>query len=129
MPYKDPAKKAEWQRRRRLEQPQEMTEDARERVRLRRKEVRESNLATYGTRYTENELQKMYHCSLEQYAERMGTSDSCEVCGSEKNLCYDHCHETMVFRGVLCRCCNQALGKLGDNLEGLKRAVEYLEKN
>lgn len=40
----------------------------------------------------------------------------------------DHCHHTGLFRGWLCGKCNTAIGKLGDTLEGVKRAVAYLEK-
>ena len=43
----------------------------------------------------------------------------CEICGDDFELttkCLDHCHETGSYRGALCRQCNAALGKLGDNL-------------
>ena len=55
----------------------------------------------------------------------------CECCGqsSEKSLVVDHCHNTLRFRGWLCEQCNHGIGKLGDNLEGVKKAVEYLEKS
>jgi hypothetical protein len=39
----------------------------------------------------------------------------------------DHDHETGAIRGLLCKHCNSSLGKLGDNLEGLMRAVDYLK--
>ena len=39
----------------------------------------------------------------------------------------DHCHQTGNIRGLLCFDCNSGIGKLGDNLEGLMRAVRYLE--
>ena len=51
----------------------------------------------------------------------------CDCCGrkmEEPN--FDHCHETNTFRGWLCKDCNTAIGKLGDNLEGLMKAVKYL---
>jgi hypothetical protein len=34
----------------------------------------------------------------------------------------------MEFRGVLCRTCNKAVGQLGDNVEGLQKALDYLTK-
>jgi hypothetical protein len=40
----------------------------------------------------------------------------------------DHCHETGKIRGLLCHSCNTGIGKLGDNLEGLQKAVSYLER-
>lgn len=54
----------------------------------------------------------------------------CECCGKEskRTLDLDHCHKTHVFRGWLCNGCNTAIGKLGDNVEGVKCAVAYLER-
>jgi len=51
----------------------------------------------------------------------------CPICKTiPKLLVFDHCHETQLFRGWICRNCNAALGKLGDNSEGLQRALNYL---
>ena len=77
---------------------------------------------------TNHQTLKRYGVSVEVYKESMLSSSCCEICSSTEELCYDHCHETMKFRGVLCRGCNRSLGQLGDNLEGLKKVVEYLEK-
>ena len=55
----------------------------------------------------------------------------CGICGrlaGTKNLAVDHCHSTNKIRGILCGTCNNAIGALGDNLDGLKRALKYLEK-
>lgn len=57
----------------------------------------------------------------------------CACCGKhqtefETRLAVDHCHTTGIIRGLLCFGCNTGIGKLGDNLEGLQRAVKYLEK-
>lgn len=41
----------------------------------------------------------------------------------------DHCHATGKFRGWLCRTCNLGIGQLNDNIEGLIRALAYLQKN
>jgi hypothetical protein len=54
---------------------------------------------------------------------------SCEICHSSGRVVLDHDHETGAFRGWLCRECNQGLGKLGDNIEGLRRALAYLERS
>jgi len=51
----------------------------------------------------------------------------CMICGSTKNICIDHCHDTNTVRGLLCRSCNLGLGLLGDNISGLQLAVKYLE--
>ena len=44
-----------------------------------------------------------------------------------KSMCFDHDHETHTFRGWICRECNFAIGHLGDNVEGLQAAVDYLK--
>lgn len=56
---------------------------------------------------------------------------TCQCCGDAKQpkeLHMDHCHETGDFRGWVCRNCNQGLGQLGDNVEGLTKAIKYLMK-
>lgn len=56
-------------------------------------------------------------------------SNVCAICGSDSILCVDHDHHTGVIRGLLCYKCNTSLGGFGDNLEGLLKAVAYLERN
>jgi hypothetical protein len=41
--------------------------------------------------------------------------------------CLDHDHETGNFRGWLCNKCNSALGWLDDDINKLRRALNYLE--
>jgi len=60
----------------------------------------------------------------------------CKICKSKtpkrKNAKYfavDHCHTTGKVRGLLCYNCNSALGKLNDNAELLKKALDYLLSN
>lgn len=71
---------------------------------------------------------KRYGVSLEEYETNMASSDCCEVCGKTKDLCYDHCHETGKFRGILCRGCNRSIGQLGDTAEALEKAYNYLRR-
>lgn len=55
----------------------------------------------------------------------------CEGCGKEQpgaHLHLDHDHETSAFRGWLCSACNLGIGKLGDNIIGVKLALAYLER-
>lgn len=92
------------------------------------KEARARRKAKLGTTMMPSALSKNYDCTTEEYAERMATSSCCEVCSSTHRLQYDHCHDSMGFRGVLCWDCNSAIGKLGDNVEGLTKALEYLRR-
>jgi hypothetical protein len=56
---------------------------------------------------------------------------ACECCGkvSDSPLVLDHDYETGKFRGWICAKCNLGLGRLGDTVESLLRAVEYLKKS
>lgn len=54
----------------------------------------------------------------------------CECCGKppgRRSLDLDHDHITGRFRGWLCVNCNSGIGKLGDTVHGLRRAIDYLE--
>jgi len=53
----------------------------------------------------------------------------CQICRQEKILYVDHCHHTHQHRGWLCQSCNAALGHFKDSVEGLNKAIEYLERN
>lgn len=64
--------------------------------------------------------------------------ENCECCGRErddwnnKKLSFDHHYDSegkAYFRGWICRQCNSGIGYLGDNLEGVKKAVRYLLRN
>lgn len=55
-------------------------------------------------------------------------SKVCEICGSEEKLQADHDHQTGEFRGILCSSCNIGLGRLGDNVESIKKTLLYLEQ-
>jgi len=68
-----------------------------------------------------------YKITYEEYMKRMATSDCCEICGIKDNLCYDHDHKTMKFRGVLCNSCNRSIGQLGDTLESIQKVIAYLK--
>lgn len=55
--------------------------------------------------------------------------NKCECCGKQTDvLCIDHCHNSLEFRGWICAPCNRGIGQLGDNIEGIKKALTYLEK-
>jgi hypothetical protein len=57
----------------------------------------------------------------------------CECCGvfildTKTEFHLDHDHSSGVFRGWLCKKCNLGLGLLGDNADGVRRALAYLER-
>lgn len=45
--------------------------------------------------------------------------------GSDRAV-LDHCHVTGRVRGVLCNHCNMAIGLLGESVDNVRRAAEYL---
>lgn len=42
-------------------------------------------------------------------------------------LVVDHCHVTGKVRGLLCTKCNKGIGLLGDSIDSLYKALEYLK--
>ena len=55
-------------------------------------------------------------------------ADKCDCCGGDGPFHLDHCHDTLVFRGWLCKNCNLGIAVLGDTTTGLKMAINYLQK-
>ena len=80
----------------------------------------------------DDRLKKTYGISLEDYKTLLFKQNNCcAICTKNEKefkikLAVDHDHETGKVRGLLCRFCNQALGALGDNLEGIMQVVKYL---
>lgn len=83
---------------------------------------------TYNERYT----------NLKYLESRHKFGDICNICGngpgkgmsnSNKALHLDHCHKTGIIRGLLCGSCNVGLGHFKDNIDSLKKAVNYLLEN
>lgn len=58
-------------------------------------------------------------------------NNKCVICDIEHNnikkLHVDHCHKTGKVRGLLCNNCNNGIGKLGDSIIMLKKAIKYLQ--
>src|ERR1035437_1228704 len=56
----------------------------------------------------------------------------CAICGGtdeNRALAADHDHATGAVRGLLCRRCNQSMGKFDDDLVLLRKVVAYLESH
>lgn len=75
---------------------------------------------------------KRYGISREDYElflQKQG--GGCAICSRKppegRHLHVDHNHKTGKVRGLLCFSCNSALGKFGDEAEGFKKVVAYLE--
>lgn len=80
-------------------------------------------------------LKRRYGITSEEYLVMLKQQDyKCKICGTDKchtgrNFSVDHCHTTKKIRGLLCAHCNVGLGNFKDNLNILKKAIEYLENS
>ena len=56
----------------------------------------------------------------------------CGICNKPSvegnNIIFDHCHKTDTFRGYCCNSCNRSIGVLGDDVDGLIKALNYVLK-
>lgn len=119
MPYKDPEKaKACWLRRDRTPE---------------RKAYRKRWRTAAGIRASRKYSWKTeYGLTEEDYYRLLAAQNGgCKLCGrtpeSGKVLPVDHNHVTGKIRGLLCTKCNVGLGLIGDTVESLRRAIQYLE--
>ena len=86
-------------------------------------------------------LKHNFGITLQEY-KRMAKQQRnlCAICGKSETgtngrwgkktlqLAVDHDHNTGRVRGLLCRRCNQAIGKMDDNPELLDKAAAYLRE-
>lgn len=86
-----------------------------------------------GLEKKDRDLRHSYGISLEDFNGLIEFQNNlCGICfkpieHNRKSLNVDHDHETNEVRGILCSSCNTGLGRFGDSVEGLKRAIYYLE--
>lgn len=87
------------------------------------------------TRRRNTRLKKQFNLNNNQYQLMLEQQDHCCFICNEKEgvegrvLSVDHDHATGKIRGLLCTNCNTALGKFKDNIDYLKKAIKYLQRN
>jgi hypothetical protein len=92
-----------------------------------RKATRHGVVTYYKTRCTDcTSRERNESRRLNKLFEAPPPGTPCGCCERVRPLLLDHDHRTNMFRGWLCRECNSGLGFLGDNLEGVGRAFQYL---
>jgi hypothetical protein len=70
---------------------------------------------------------KYYTTKLEKLAGRKKPK-RCDVCRkSGRQIDFDHCHKSGIFRGWVCRQCNIILGHAGDSSKLLRKLADYLD--
>lgn len=82
------------------------------------------------------ELKRLFGITLEDYNKMLlEQNEVCAICNQKemnkkyRTLSVDHCHKTGKVRGLLCSNCNLGIGNMKDNINNLKNAINYLEKN
>lgn len=78
-------------------------------------------------------VERVYGITLEQKAKIIEAQGGGCICsewtgynGNTRALSVDHDHKTGVIRGVLCKHCNDLLGRIRDDPEYLFRMIHYL---
>lgn len=90
---------------------------------------RQRTYPKYIANFRKHDLKRKFNISLSEYEHIASTQNNlCAICGSvdEIRLAVDHCHNTGIIRGLLCRRCNLALGLVKDSVQTLKSMIEYL---
>lgn len=83
--------------------------------------------------YKWRNIKNTYGLTKEDFMSMLDKQDNkCALCKkpfqglSQRDLHIDHCHTTNRVRGLLCMVCNVGLGMMGDNEEGLLKALSYV---
>lgn len=101
----------------------------REKIKKQRKLARKK----YPDLYKNQDLKKNYGITLDTYNDLLKSQNyKCAICKTEqsdllKKLAVDHNHKSGIIRGLLCDSCNRGIGLLGDDIQILNRAINYLK--
>jgi hypothetical protein len=79
-------------------------------------------------------MKHLYGITIDEYDSMVAAQGGgCAICGGQnwsgKSLSIDHNHNTNKVRGLLCNNCNTAIGLLGERIEVLASAINYLKEN
>lgn len=86
-----------------------------------------------GMNAWKHQIQKRFGLTPACYQKLLqGQDGRCAICRKtpEENgqrLAVDHCHHTERIRGLLCKDCNLGIGRLGDTVAAVERALNYLK--
>lgn len=87
------------------------------------KRHKERRWKAQGINLTYSEFENMLLCQ----------NNKCYLCGNlpekDRSLSVDHNHKTGKIRKLLCFNCNTSIGKLGDDILGITRALNYLKEH
>lgn len=102
-----------------------------------RKETSRKSYLKRKEKILNKRLLSQYGITSDEYNDMLMKQDGCcKLCGKHhleegKSLSVDHVHgmegDPDGVRGLLCSNCNTGLGKLGDDIDGLETALQYLK--
>lgn len=145
MPRKDPEERKQYERERaaRRRQDPEYREQQKRYKQEHKDELHEymlkwqrANRSKMHGYHDRSYLKRTYGITLEKFTEMLAVQGgACACCGRKpgdpgmpkRRFAVDHDHVTGKIRGILCFSCNVGIGSLGDSIEGLKKALAYLE--
>lgn len=102
---------------------------------------REARIAANPSMESDRNIKRVYGINRDRYNEILqNQNNGCAICqnketsvdprtGTLKKLAVDHCHNTGKIRGLLCFRCNGTIGKIGEDLDLLKKIENYLIKH
>ena len=108
---------------------------------LKRRQEKYKSKSNYKELRLRSHLKNVYGISLEAYRVLFESqSGLCAICGRAEvpfiiknndmgKLRIDYNHVTGKVRGLLCFKCNTALGMAEDNIDILKKMIDYIEKH
>lgn len=82
----------------------------------------------------ESFLKRHYGISIQDYdGMYIEQGGRCAICGVHQSkltrrLEIDHCHETLLVRGLLCHNCNVGLGHFNNDIDLLENVIQYLKE-
>ncbi len=113
---------------------------ARERRQARSAEWHQNRRAEQRAHYAQNKETyraynlARYNITRDEYDHLLASQGGvCACCGAASNpngkrLFVDHDHETGAIRGIVCINCNRGIAAFGDDIAGVKQALDYLKR-
>ncbi len=91
--------------------------------------VRIKDTTEFKEKRADSHLMPRYGMTRKKKNERIEfQKGKCAICHKVMTRPHvDHCHQSGVFRGILCFKCNVGLGSFDDSIENLKSAIRYLQ--
>jgi hypothetical protein len=81
-----------------------------------------------------SDLKKRYGLTVDEFEEMLKQQDyKCGICSDDltsgRFTHVDHCHSSGKVRKLLCPRCNTGIGKFKDDVELLRKAIDYLNEH